>query len=72
MTVKVIHCSIERLPSKVWQRQQSRNVQNGKEGTLQVAAVVAAVHHLWMMSLQKGEKQQTLRPIQTLSKKHSF
>ena len=50
----------------VWQRQQSLNIQKGKEGTLQL--VVVAVHHLWMMSLQIGEKQQTSRSIQILSK----
>ena len=47
--------------------------QKGKEGTLQaVVAVAVAVPHLWMMSLQKGKKQQIPRSIQTLSKKHSF
>ena len=45
--------------------------QKGKEGTLQ-AVVAVAVPHLWMMSLQKGKKQQIPRSIQTLTKKHSF
>ena len=35
-------------------------------------AVSVAVHHLRMMSFQKGKKQQTLRSVQTLSKKQNF
>ena len=61
------------MPSNDWQRQQSLNIQKGKEGTLQVVVAAAvAVHNLRMMSLQKGAKQQTLWSIQTLIKKHGF
>ena len=46
------------MPSNDWQRQQSLNIQKGKEGTLQVVVAAAvAVHHLRMMCLQKGKKR---------------
>ena len=60
MIDRVIHCSILRLLSNTWQRQQSFNVPGGKQGALQVVVAAAvAVHHLWMMILQKNEKLQT-------------
>ena len=58
--------AVERLAKKA-----KLNIQKEKEGTLQVVVAVA-VHHLRMMSLQKGENNNPFWSIQTLSKKHSF